>query len=440
MRGYLITILMTISTLSFAQKKVGRCSYAQLKSFLEKGGGIDLDKPKLNQGEQRSQSQELVIPVVFHIVLNQDQIDELGGRTEIAKRVYSQLEAINKDFTAENDISIVTGGFADLIGVANIQFALAKRDAYGIATQGFQIQQTRQEGFAFKGTQGSGVAFSDAKYFMSDGDQSWDATSYLNIWVINMLSDPNEEQVLGLTVPPYFANNVTGIPAVEQGIVINYKAFGVQKASEEAYFSNATKGHTLTHELGHYFGLKHIWGDDDGECADAGGEDDGIGDTPPQADANYYCVEYPYYDDCSFEGDGIMFMNFMDYSPDDCLAMFTQEQVLSMRNDLMPGGASYSLTQHPDLLDPPVDKVDDYAFIISPNPASDNINVYFNQTPSTLKSITIFDDLGRIVVTTNDFRKYGYYSFPTSALTDGTYIVRVVFDDVVKCATAIVHK
>lgn len=422
--------LLIVSCGTLQAQHVKKCGLPELlQTFHERYPNVDLidNKDVTILGRNTSQVPP-PIPVIFHVVLNLEQIAELGGRDGIRKRVSSQLEIINKDFSVQNDISAIPGGFIEVIGNPGISFALARRNIFGYETEGFQIQHTRKQGFQLNGVVGSMLGFSDAKNFTTDGDQAWDPTSYLNIWIINALSE-NGDYVLGLTIPPSYVNSTLNIPLSEQGIVLHYKAFGVQENGDEAYLPNATGGRTLTHELGHYFGLQHIWGDDGGLCSGNGGKDDGLDDTPLQGDATTYCPDYPLYDDCSNEGDGVMYVNFMDYTPDECVAMFTNEQANKMLNSVLPGGESYSLTQHPKLLEKPLtqDEIDD--FDVFPNPAHGSINIYFQEKPRDLKGISISDVLGRKVASIEPHNPLATYTFDTQLLAPGLYYIRCDFEE-----------
>ena len=438
MQRRLAILLFVLPLVGFAQNHTPKCgAEALFRAIKQHNPAFTLSSFVSPVAKQTASQSELTIAVILHIVLNQDQVNELGGKAGIRKRVNSQLEIINRDFSAQNDQSSLPADFAALAGNAHLRFALARRDIDGFPTEGFQVQYTRKEGFYFHGIEGSGIAFSDAKYFKGDGDQAWDPTSYLNIWVVSLPVDNGEEAILGLTIPPSYVGAHTGIPINEQGIILNYKAFGLQEDSDDVFITGATGGRTLTHELGHYFGLRHIWGDDNGLCADNGGEDDGIEDTPPQGSPNYSCVEYPYYDDCSYEGDGIMFMNFMDYTPDDCVALFTMGQTGYMRSELSVDGPSYSLTQHPHLLESP-DNDYDNSFSIWPNPSVENINIHFEQPPQNLQGIYIIDALGRTVGIVSDYRSQGSYVFNTTLLANGIYFVHAVFNNFVECKPVVV--
>jgi len=99
-----------------------------------------------------------------------------------------------------------------------------------------------------------------------------------------------------------------GGPAADDGAVILYKAFGRVGTLLTTY----NKGRTATHEIGHWLGLVHTWGDDGGTCSGT----DYISDTPNQSDYNYGCPAYPHTDGCTASSPGVMFMNYMDYVDD----------------------------------------------------------------------------------------------------------------------------
>jgi len=88
-------------------------------------------------------------------------------------------------------------------------------------------------------------------------------------------------------------------------------------------------GRTLTHEIGHYLNLRHIWGD--GRCK----QDDFVADTPSSDGPNYGCPSYPTVNCRSND----MTMNYMDYTDDACMNMFTEGQKARMRALFAPGGA-----------------------------------------------------------------------------------------------------
>src|SRR5204863_4475237 len=129
---------------------------------------------------------------------------------------------------------------------------------------------------------------------------------YMNIWVANISNG-----LLGITQLP-------GGPPETDGICIAYNAFGRTGHLTAPY----NRGRTGTHETGHWLGLQHIWGDDGGDCTGS----DFIDDTPNQAHETYGCPAFPVYDACTPAYPGILFMDFMDYTDDACMHLFTNGQ------------------------------------------------------------------------------------------------------------------
>ncbi|HEX2684776.1 MAG TPA: M43 family zinc metalloprotease, partial [Ferruginibacter sp.] len=97
------------------------------------------------------------------------------------------------------------------------------------------------------------------------------------------------------------------------------------------YISNYDLGRTATHEVGHWMNLIHIWGDDGGSCSGT----DMVDDTPNQASENYQCPAFPHVS-CSNTGD--MSMNYMDYTYDRCMYMFSKGQQERSLAVFAPGG------------------------------------------------------------------------------------------------------
>lgn len=246
----------------------------------------------------------VTIPVVVHIVLpNPEQVTNT--------QVLSQLESLNLDYIAQNtDISKVPAAWQGLIGNAEVQFCLAVRSPEGDPTTGIIRTATTRSSFSING------AAQDVKYAGTGGSPAWDHTRYLNIWVCNL-----EDNYLGVATPP---GDV--YPAEEDGVVVHYRAFGNSGTAATPF----NLGRTLTHEVGHFFGLRHIWADDNGGCT----QDDGVDDTPKQANQTYGCPAFPTTDNCQVATPGIMFMNYMDYVNDACMYLFTTGQADRMRNAL----------------------------------------------------------------------------------------------------------
>ena len=251
-----------------------------------------------------------VIPVVVHIVLT-------DPTSVTDAQVQSQINALNTDYDADNPDSIkIPEVWKSLFGDMQIQFCLAERTPDGHPTGGIDRVKTTHTSFS------ENDAASTVKHVSSGGADAWDPTQYLNIWVCNL-----RDNTLGIGTPPGL------YPANEDGIVVQYNAFGTVGDLLPAF----DKGRTCTHEIGHYFNLLHPWGDGDGSCSPG----DGVDDTPPESAPAYDCPEFPdLQDPCSPDAPGIMFMNFMGYANDSCMEMFTLGQVARARDALLGPHAS----------------------------------------------------------------------------------------------------
>ncbi len=249
---------------------------------------------------KRLQSETYRIPVVVHVIHNGEAVGT--GRNVSDERILSQIEVLNKDFNRLNtDAANTPAEFLPVAGSIDIEFVLAKQDPDGYCTDGIN----RVHGNRASWPLSMDNQFKALSY--------WPAEDYLNIWVIDISGS-----YLGYAQFPVSS----GLPGLEDedhnrltdGVIIDYTAFGV--GSSSPYYN---LGRTTTHEVGHFFGLRHIWGDDDACHAT-----DYVDDTPPQTEETYNCPAYPKADACSLSS---MFQNYMDYSDDVCLNLFTQGQI-----------------------------------------------------------------------------------------------------------------
>ena len=234
----------------------------------------------------------IYIPVIFHVVYNTAQ----GNVAPL--RLIEQLDVLNEDFGGYNsDYGSTPAVWQPITGNTDIQFCLAHVNPQGGWTNGYEYYQTSAN------LCNSGNIFSTAP--------GWNPNNYLNIWVAQCNSG-----VLGFASPP-------GSPATEDGVVIMYNYIGKTGAS-----APYNLGRTATHEVGHWLGLQHIWGDDAGACTGT----DNVADTPNQADNTFGCraANTVLTDACTPSAPGIMWMNYMDYSDDACMYMFTQGQKARM--------------------------------------------------------------------------------------------------------------
>jgi hypothetical protein len=240
----------------------------------------------------------VVIPVVVHVVYR------TGSENISDAQIKSQIDALNKDFRAKNeDLSQVPAPFKDLIGDAQIEFALAATDPAGEPTNGITRTKTTRASFLAD----------DAVHFTAKGGQdAWPAEQYLNIWVCSL---PDE-------VPGYAS--IPSPSSSTDGVVTNYTAFGTIGTRKHPF----NLGRQVTHDIGHYLNLIHPWGD----TADCSGTDK-VDDTPNAAGPNVGKPSFPHVT-CNNGPNGDMFMNFMDDTNDDVRCMFTKGQVLRMHQTL----------------------------------------------------------------------------------------------------------
>jgi hypothetical protein len=253
----------------------------------------------IETGEAMRVARKLIkIPVVVHVVHRTD-------RENISEaQVKSQIVVLNRDFRAKNtDKGKVPKAWESLVADANVEFVLATKDPKGKKTSG--ITRTATSVGSFEPDNG-------VKSKKSGGVDPWPADRYLNIWVCNL-----GQGLLGYAQFP-------GGPAKTDGVVILYTAFGTKGAAKAPF----DKGRTATHEIGHYLGLRHIWGDRN-DCSG----NDFVADTPPARQANTGKPKFPRIT-CNNGPNGDMFMNYMDYVDDDAMYMFTAGQVARMNATL----------------------------------------------------------------------------------------------------------
>lgn len=237
------------------------------------------------------------IPVVVHVLYNN------SSQNISDAQIQSQLDVLNKDYQLLNtDAGLVPAAFSGLKADCQISFCLAKRSPSGDSTTGIIRKFTNKILFD--------ADLDQAKYSSTGGNEAWPTDQYLNIWVVPNIVSYGVTGIMGYAQFP-------GGPAITDGVVIAYNYFGATGTVSAPY----NKGRTTTHEVGHWLNLNHIWGDDGGLCSG----DDGVGDTPNQGAETYGCPSFPMVS-CNNGPNGDMFMNYMDYTDDGCMNMFTTGQ------------------------------------------------------------------------------------------------------------------
>jgi hypothetical protein len=248
------------------------------------------------------------VPVVVHIIHRGESI---GTGTNLSLlQIQSQIEVLNHDFNRTNSDALQTPSeFQSVAGQIEIEFVLARQDPEGNASDGV---------VRVKGSK-STWSINDEKQLKATS--YWPAEDYLNIWVADLSSS-----ILGYAQFP--VSDLVGLESavdnrLTDGIVIDYTVFGSEDFGSFNLNADFRKGRTTTHEVGHFFGLRHIWGDDEGSCS---GNDDYVSDTPNQGNNTTGCPVHPRVS-CSLHS---MFQNYMDYTNDDCMNLFTVGQVSRM--------------------------------------------------------------------------------------------------------------
>lgn len=275
--------------------------------------------PSAKPGSGSGQTQSLFnIPVIVHIIHNAEPVNSLSatsGNNINAAQVIDQINLLNQDFNGNNaDTILIPTIFKPVLGKFGVNFCLAVVNPTGgvLAEPGID----RVDGVA-KG-------WTAPPYTMSYVDLTikantiWDPNRYLNIWLC-----PLAGNVAGYAVfPSPGTSGLQGLSSpfgtlLNDGVVVQGTFFGSIGTAQAAPYN---KGRTLTHELGHWLGLRHTWGDSN--CGT-----DYCNDTPPSQNSNFGCPSYPYkLGYCTGNTTGEMTMNYMDYTDDACAFMFTADQ------------------------------------------------------------------------------------------------------------------
>ena len=218
--------------------------------------------------------------MVVHVVYN------LPAENVSLAQIKSQIKVLNRDFRATNpDKSKVPPVWKGLVADAKIEFALAKLDPQGNATNGVTRTKTDRTSF---GTNDS------VKFSSSGGKDAWPTSRYLNIWVCKLGGG-----LLGYAQFP-------GGPAETDGVVVTHTGFGTVGTALAPF----NLGRTTTHEIGHWLNLRHIWGDTE-DCSGT----DFVADTPNAAGPNFGAPAFPSVS-CGNGPNGDMYVNYMDYTDD----------------------------------------------------------------------------------------------------------------------------
>lgn len=324
----------------------------------------------------------ITIPVVFHVLYKNN------SQNVSDSQIHSQLASMNADFRKTNaDFGdVVPLAFQNQAADLEIKFVKATSGPNGQPTNGITRKQV-SENFDL-----------ESQYYTTAGEQAWDTSVYLNVWIGRFQTFG----YLGFGTPPAAA----GMPY--DGLVISYKAFGCNGSAIAPF----NKGRTVVHELGHYLGLSHPWGEDGSSCGELA-NDDQISDTPSINDPHYGVPTYPENSNmCAPDENGAMFMNFMDYVNDEAMGMFTDDQKIVARATLEGPRASLLGTKT---------NTSNFGISVYPNPAdkffvikSDNME---------LGKVEIYSSNGQLRKTA-DLEK-SETAIPLENFEQGIYFLRI---------------
>ncbi|HYC39035.1 MAG TPA: M43 family zinc metalloprotease [Chitinophagaceae bacterium] len=352
-----------------AQRACGSHDYQQhqLRSDPSWRDRMNAMEELMREGQSLRGTQSLIrIPVVVHILYH------YPSQKIPDSRVHEQIAALNRDFRRRaTDTSRTPAYFRQFAADCEIEFQLATSDPRMRSTTGIvkKYSPVLQWGM------------DDRMKFSSEmGSDAWDPGSYLNIWVCDL------KGLAGYSSMP-------GGPKEKDGIVMDFEAFGTTGVT-----AGYDMGRTLVHEVGHWLGLKHLWGDTD--CGD-----DGVSDTPQQS---FYTVGCPsgIRVTCNNGPYGNMYMNFMDFTADACMNLFTVGQKQRMRSLFSAGGPRASLLHSRGLNPPLIAEAplpdEDPRWLqprLYPNPANEEIFLDLSYDPRWIgKPVTIANLSGQVQV------------------------------------------
>lgn len=395
-RSILMYVLIAFSMPAFAQESWCDAG-SKLKSAKENGNyELFLQGIRDQHNSMVSSRSEIFLPVVVHVVTRP------GVPVISYAQVIHQIDVLNNDFAGRGEnIPKLAEEFEHLAADTDIRFCLASIDPNGNPTNGITYTMTDVSNIALQ-TEDQGRI--SVHYDQYGGKSFWNTDRYINIWVAEYGTG-----ILGSSSMPGSAP----FPE-EEGIVMDLEHFGsIGTATHSGFFN---RGHTLTHEMGHYLGLLHIWGDEDDSCTDT----DEIDDTP-NAEGPY--LDCPEGDQISC-GENNMYQNFMDLTDDRCLAAFTHGQAMRMKTviDLYYPDLSSSIACQPSLM--PFNAWWD-ALSWSYDVGSYRYIMYSPSTPEGEIIIDVFSADGRLLQHDVLHDQYSYLINLDNA-SAGVYFIRVM--------------
>lgn len=390
-----IIFLFFFASFASAQNIACNVQYPTNPEIIERVQAIEHHTQEwiLEQQNVATTREIITIPVVVHVVW----FDESEKFSEL--EIQAQIDGLTADFRKMNENRFSTPEvFQPLAADIEVEFCLANISPNGQETNGIIYKRTDQVNM---GSKSNGIR--RIHYSEYGGSDAWEPENYINIWVGQLVD------LSGIATIPGTADSIA-----EDGIIIDPRSFGFFCSNS----SNTTHGRTLTHEMGHFLNLYHIYGSQtsSGNCDG----DDFVNDTPKQEKKTQGCPSHPK-ESC---GSADMFMNFMDNSDDACLSMFTNDQKLRMLATLDQNGPRGSLrnSDRCDRIIPKKISLNPENILIYPNPAKECIHINLDLDSDTEIRMEIFNSIGQPVYSSRIFAK-DLRIFDVSRFSNGVYFI-----------------
>lgn len=344
------------------------------------------------------------IPVVFHIIHSGQAV---GTSYNISQaQVNSQITILNQDFRKSNSdfgTYVTQSGLSSLAADCEINFCSAQ-----VTPTGSIMPEPGIDRILCSDKSWTNPPHTDT-YINSTikPGSSWDPTKYLNIWIVYMndgtLGYAQFPTVPSAATPTIGDMNGWGGAANTDGVVFDYRYIGNIGTATAPY----NKGRTAVHEIGHWLGLWHIWGDDGSACSGT----DYVTDTPNQAGENYTCPTTNgsvKTDACSTTTPGVNYQNYMDYSDDKCMVMFTAGQKARMQACMQYCTRRSSLATSTVCSVNSIDEnVTELETEIFPNPSTGDLYVTVNVLNTQDFTIIVINTLGQTIQEIKQVRSNG---------------------------------
>ena len=332
------------------------------------------------------------IPVIVHVIHNGEAI---GTGSNISDdQIQSQINTLTANFRKQSSIlnklskpPFDVTNWSTMAVDCGVQFCLAEKDTNGntLSTAGIERLDRNVLGF-------SAPPYSVTSFYIENTIKPvtiWNPNKYLNLWVVNLSGNilgystfPQQSTLLGLDKGGLLSSPTS------DGVVMHYKNFGTVGNLNTGFITGAI----CTHEVGHWLGLKHLWGDISNSCNGT----DYCDDTPAQKSASASNNTFPKIS-CNNGPWGNMYVNFMDYGLDSLLTMFTDNQKTRVRIVLENSPMRVSLVAQTTSCSvaTKIDENQKTHISIYPNPSAGHITITLNH--QEVVSIKVIDALGKVV-------------------------------------------